>query len=199
MERFQLKEVLKILLHSIIFQRALGECRLRDVDSELFDISCAASPASAEMAALADFRSRGARYVRCDSRLVEARVEEHAEAFSSAIERGARVSLAFFERRARQAAFGLFRSEARPGPAPRDTFAQPPSRLRRRSASSGSVGPSRWSSCQTLRSCTGTWAARRCCRARTAPAARPRQTARTRRAGGDRRRSRRRHSPRPPR
>ena len=48
MERFQLKEVLKILLHSIIFQRALGECRLRDVDSELFDISCAASPASAE-------------------------------------------------------------------------------------------------------------------------------------------------------
>jgi len=120
-ERFQLKEVLKILLHSIIFQRALGECRLRDVDSELFDISCAASPASAEMAALADFRSRGARYVRCDSRLVEARVEEHAEAFSSAIERGARVSLAFFERRARQAAFGLFRSEARPGPAPRET------------------------------------------------------------------------------
>ncbi|EOD11303.1 hypothetical protein EMIHUDRAFT_460334 [Emiliania huxleyi CCMP1516] len=90
-ERFQLKEVLKILLHSIIFQRALGECRLRDVDSELFDIS----------------------YVRCDSRLVEARVEEHAEAFSSAIERGARVSLAFFERRARQAAFGLFRSEER--------------------------------------------------------------------------------------
>mmetsp|Transcript_36074 Transcript_36074/g.115476 ORF Transcript_36074/g.115476 Transcript_36074/m.115476 type:complete len:244 (-) Transcript_36074:297-1028(-) len=112
-ERFQLKEVLKILLHSIIFQRALGECRLRDVDSELFDISCAASSASAEMAALADFRSRGARYVRCDSRLVEARVEEHAEAFSSAIERGARVSLAFFERRARQAAFGLFRSEER--------------------------------------------------------------------------------------
>jgi len=57
-ERFQVKEVLKILLHSIIFQRALGECRMRDIDSELFDIS----------------------YVRCDSRLVEQKVEENAEA-----------------------------------------------------------------------------------------------------------------------
>ena len=64
-ERLQVKEVLKILLHAIIFQRALGEVRIRDSDSELFDIS----------------------YTRCDSRIVEQKVEEHAEAFSNAFDR----------------------------------------------------------------------------------------------------------------
>ena len=38
-ERFQVKEVLKALLHSIIFQRALGASQMRDTDSDLFDLS----------------------------------------------------------------------------------------------------------------------------------------------------------------
>mmetsp|Transcript_21570 Transcript_21570/g.46443 ORF Transcript_21570/g.46443 Transcript_21570/m.46443 type:complete len:213 (-) Transcript_21570:238-876(-) len=92
-ERKQVKEVLKILHHSIVFQRALGEPRKLDVDSALFDIS----------------------YVCVASRLVSQKVEDHAEAFWSAIESAPTVrvqsSIAFFERRSRPTAFGLFRSE----------------------------------------------------------------------------------------
>ena len=115
-EAYQTKEVLKILIHSIIFQRALGACRLSDAESDLFDLS----------------------YVRCESRSICQRVEEHAEAFSSALERSAaqaaataaaqassqggapaaplprlpaRICVDFVERRSRPSAFGLFRGE----------------------------------------------------------------------------------------
>ena len=132
-EAYQTKEVLKILLHSIVFQRALGELKLRDQDSDLFDIS----------------------YVRCDSRAVAQRVDEYAESFSSELETlgnrtaeqyaksraqaqaqagvvatssaaaasssadtnsppprvPAKICVAFFERRSRPGAFGLFRGE----------------------------------------------------------------------------------------
>ena len=64
-ESYQTKEVLKILLHSIIFQRALNEHRLCDCESDLLDLS----------------------YVRCDSHGVSQRVEEYAEGLSSALER----------------------------------------------------------------------------------------------------------------
>lgn len=114
-EAYQTKEVLKILLHSIIFQRALGACRLCDAESDLLNVS----------------------YVRSDSRAITQRVEEYAEAFSNALERSAaqpgaspsppgggtvvgdglplmlpaRICLAFVERRSRPGAFGLFRGE----------------------------------------------------------------------------------------
>ena len=111
-EAYQTKEVLKILLHSIIFQRALNEHKLCEGESELLDIS----------------------YVRCDSQAISQRVEEYAEALSSALERsffptakgagaGAaakppavavapmKICVAFVERRNRPGAFGLFRGE----------------------------------------------------------------------------------------
>ena len=93
-ERFQVKEVLKALLHSIIFQRALGAQQMRDTDSDLFDLS----------------------YVRSDSRAIDAKVEEQTEAFVKALERdetmaGHQVCLSFFELRVRPSTFGLFRSE----------------------------------------------------------------------------------------
>ena len=96
-DQSELKEVLKILLHSIIFQRALGEHRHRDCESELFDVS----------------------YMRCESRLIETKVEEHIESISSNIATRsagvdtiqAQIGVAFFERRSRPTAFGLFRSE----------------------------------------------------------------------------------------
>lgn len=121
-DAYQTKEVLKILLHSIIFQRALGACRLCDAESDLLDVS----------------------YVRCDSRAICQRVEEYAESFSSALERSAmapltaatatgaagpppttivtassatptrlpaRICVSFVERRSRPSAFGLFRGE----------------------------------------------------------------------------------------
>eukprot|EP00965_Chrysotila_dentata_P111018 3669370-Pleurochrysis_carterae.AAC.2 len=94
-ERNQVKEVLKILLHSIIFQRALGESREREIDSALFELS----------------------YVCCDSRLVHLKVEEHAEAFWSALDTTPTVrvqsSIAFVERRVRPTAFSFFRTEER--------------------------------------------------------------------------------------
>ena len=63
-ERVQVKEVLKALIHSIIFQRALGAPLYRDTESDLFDIT----------------------YMRCDSHLIDSKVEELAEAFSSGID-----------------------------------------------------------------------------------------------------------------
>ena len=92
-ERFQVKEVLKTLLHSIIFQRALGCCHYRDTDSDLFDLS----------------------YLRVESRAIDAKVNEQTEAFSRALEQDAttaahQVCIAFYERRSKTA-FGLFRSE----------------------------------------------------------------------------------------
>ena len=93
-ERFQVKEVLKALLHSIIFQRALGAQQMRDTASDLFDLS----------------------YVRSDSRAIDAKVEEQTEAFGKALERDEtmaahQVCLSFFELRVRPSTFGLFRSE----------------------------------------------------------------------------------------
>ena len=40
-EQHQVKEVLKVLLHSIIVQRALGEFQYSHADSELFELSYA--------------------------------------------------------------------------------------------------------------------------------------------------------------
>ena len=93
----QMKEVLKIVMHSIIFQRALGEYGFRDTESELFDVS----------------------YVRCNSRLIDLKVEGYAEEFSKALEQRqwgdekghVQFCVSFFERREHPGAFGLFRSE----------------------------------------------------------------------------------------
>jgi hypothetical protein len=40
-EPFQVKEVLRAVLHTILFSRTLGVVRPRDVDSELFDLTYA--------------------------------------------------------------------------------------------------------------------------------------------------------------
>ena len=82
-------------MHSIIFQRALGNYSFKDVESELFDVS----------------------YVRCASRQVDLRVEEFAvEEFAKAFQPGrepeqVQFCISFFERRSRPGAFGFFRSE----------------------------------------------------------------------------------------
>ena len=83
-----------MLLHSIIFQRALGEGQFQTCESELLDVA----------------------YVKCDSRPINQRIDEYADAFSSALERTeatrrALICVSFVERRARPAAFGFFRSD----------------------------------------------------------------------------------------
>ena len=92
--QFQVKEALRCLLHTILFNRALGPVRPREVDSELFDVS----------------------YVRCGVVSVDKRIEEAIEAFSNALQlntatsRG-RIVLSFYEKRTRKSFFGMATSE----------------------------------------------------------------------------------------
>jgi hypothetical protein len=93
-ERHRLHPLCQVLLHSIIFQRALHAVAYRDCESELFDIA----------------------YVRVDSQAISKRVEDYAEAFSSALERTeatrrVQICVSCVERRPRPAAFGFFRSD----------------------------------------------------------------------------------------
>ena len=81
-ETHETKEILKILLHSIIFQRSLGVHRLRDADSDLFDIS----------------------YVKCDSHAIDQRVDSCADEFSTSFERGAAEAVAAAKKAAEKAA-----------------------------------------------------------------------------------------------
>ena len=81
-ETHETKEILKILLHSIIFQRSLGVHRLRDADSDLFDIS----------------------YVKCDSHAIGQRVDSCADEFSTSFERGAAEAVAAAKKAAEKAA-----------------------------------------------------------------------------------------------
>eukprot|EP00301_Raphidiophrys_heterophryoidea_P020859 c5447_g1_i1.p1 GENE.c5447_g1_i1~~c5447_g1_i1.p1 ORF type:complete len:101 (-),score=14.54 c5447_g1_i1:469-771(-) len=63
-EHFQVREALRCLLHTIIFQRALGAFRPEDVDSELFDIT----------------------YVRCNDPAVVKTIEEKVDMFAKSVE-----------------------------------------------------------------------------------------------------------------
>eukprot|EP00877_Chromochloris_zofingiensis_P011959 jgi/Chrzof1/7016/Cz02g07220.t1 len=83
-ELHQVREVLRCVLHTIIFNRALGHVKPRDVDSELFDIT----------------------YVNCNDLEVDARVEAKISEFCQFIERRpqevAQLCLSFYEPRRRQ-------------------------------------------------------------------------------------------------
>ncbi|GAX80828.1 hypothetical protein CEUSTIGMA_g8263.t1 [Chlamydomonas eustigma] len=84
----QLRELLRCLIHTIVFNRALGYVRPQDVDSELFDIT----------------------YVKCDDSDIEARVEASISDFCSTVERrpadAIQLCLAFYEVRKKAAWFG---------------------------------------------------------------------------------------------
>lgn len=83
-EPHQVREVLRCVLHTILFNRALGQVRPRDVDSELFDIT----------------------YVKCGDAEVEAKVEGRISEFCTHAEKRpadtAQLYLSFFEKRKRQ-------------------------------------------------------------------------------------------------
>ena len=106
-----IKETLKILIHAIVFQRALGENKTLDAESDIFDLS----------------------YLRCQSKLVQQQIENHAHQFHHAVQFDTiqniqqsrpltqhddfrlqmKICIAFFERRQKNGAFGLFRTEER--------------------------------------------------------------------------------------
>lgn len=86
-EHYQLREVLRCILHTIMFNRALGLVRPRDVDSELFEIT----------------------YVQCGDPVVEKRIEEKIDHFLAWVEkhpnRKSQVCLSFYETRNKQMAW----------------------------------------------------------------------------------------------
>lgn len=87
-EPHQVKEALRCVLHSIIFNRALGYVQPKDVESELFDVT----------------------YVHCGDQEVDKKVEAKLNEFCTFIERKPaelhQLSLSFFELRKKQAWFG---------------------------------------------------------------------------------------------
>ena len=86
-EPYQVTEVLRCLLHTITFNRALGAVSPRDVDSELFDLT----------------------WVTCGDTEIDARVESKVSTVQAWVDknpgRNLQVRLAFFERRPQQGWF----------------------------------------------------------------------------------------------
>ncbi|GJP43839.1 hypothetical protein CLOM_g3245 [Closterium sp. NIES-68] len=81
LEHYQIREVLRCLLHTIMFHRALGLVRPKSIDSELFDIT----------------------YVQCGDAEVERQIEEKIGQFSLWLEKNptkkGQLCLSFFEKR----------------------------------------------------------------------------------------------------
>lgn len=84
LEHYQIREVLRCLLHTILFNRALGPVRPRDVDSEVFNIS----------------------YVQCGDAVVERAIEDKVNQLFSWVQKHpgkrATVLLSFYEKRYKQ-------------------------------------------------------------------------------------------------
>lgn len=79
LEPLEIREVLRCILHTIVFHRALGLVRPKDVDCELFDIT----------------------YVQCGDAELEKKVEEKIDQFMGWVEkhpnRKSQISLSFYE------------------------------------------------------------------------------------------------------
>jgi autophagy-related protein 101 len=86
-EHYQIREVLRCILHTIMFNRALGLVRPKDVDSELFEIT----------------------YAQCGDEAIEKRIEEKIDNFVQWVEkhpnRKSQVCLSFYETRNKQTAW----------------------------------------------------------------------------------------------
>lgn len=84
-EQFEIREVLRCILHTIFFHRALGRVRPKDVDSELFEIT----------------------YVQCGDAEVEKKIEEKIDQFIGWIEKHpnkkSQICLSFYEVKGKQA------------------------------------------------------------------------------------------------
>ncbi|XP_031482257.1 autophagy-related protein 101-like [Nymphaea colorata] len=84
-EAVEIPEVLRCILHTILFHRALGLVRPNDVDSELFDIT----------------------YVQCGDADLEKNIEEKIDQFIAWVEKHpnkkSQICLSFFEKKNKQA------------------------------------------------------------------------------------------------
>ncbi|KAF4393138.1 hypothetical protein CsatB_024419 [Cannabis sativa] len=84
---FEIQEVLRCILHTILFHRALGLVRPKDADLELFDIT----------------------YVQCGDLEIEKKIEEKIEQFISWVEKHpnkkSQICLSFYEVKNKQASW----------------------------------------------------------------------------------------------
>ncbi|XP_028760429.1 autophagy-related protein 101 isoform X2 [Neltuma alba] len=87
LEQFEIREVLRCILHTILFHRALGLVRPKDVDLELFDIT----------------------YVQCGEDELEKKVDDKIEQFISWVEKHpnkkSQVCLSFYEEKNKHASW----------------------------------------------------------------------------------------------
>ncbi|BBN08366.1 autophagy-related protein 101 [Marchantia polymorpha subsp. ruderalis] len=92
-EHYQIREVLRCVLHTIMFNRALGLVRPKDIDSELFEIT----------------------YVQCGDAAIEKKIEEKIDNFVSWVEKHpnkkSQVCLSFYETRNKQMAWFSSKTE----------------------------------------------------------------------------------------
>ncbi|XP_010547510.1 PREDICTED: autophagy-related protein 101 [Tarenaya hassleriana] len=83
-EHFEIREVLRCLLHTIVFHRALGLIRPKDIDLELFEIT----------------------YVQCGEIEVEKKIDEKIEQFMSWVDKHpnkkSQICLSFYEVKSKQ-------------------------------------------------------------------------------------------------
>ncbi|CAE6263256.1 unnamed protein product [Arabidopsis arenosa] len=83
-ESFEIREVLRCILHTIVFHRALGLIRPKDIDLELFEIT----------------------YVQCGEIEVEKKIDEKIEQFVNWIEKHpnkkSQICLSFYEVKSKQ-------------------------------------------------------------------------------------------------
>ncbi|OVA10512.1 Autophagy-related protein 1010 [Macleaya cordata] len=84
-EHFEIREVLRCILHTIVFHRALGLVRPKDIDSELFEIT----------------------YVQCGDAELEKKIEEKINQFIGWVEKHpnkkSQICLSFYEVKNKQA------------------------------------------------------------------------------------------------
>ncbi|RDX67695.1 Autophagy-related protein [Mucuna pruriens] len=87
LEHFEIREVLRCILHTIVFHRALGLVRPKDVDLELFDVT----------------------YVQCGEAEVESKIDDKIEQFICWVEKHpnkkSQICLSFYEVKNKQASW----------------------------------------------------------------------------------------------
>ncbi|XP_077233115.1 meiotically up-regulated protein [Tasmannia lanceolata] len=92
-EHFEIREVLRCILHTVVFHRALGLVRPKDIDSELFEIT----------------------YVQCGDAEVEKKIEEKIDQFIGWVEKHpnkkSQICLSFYELKNKQATWFSNRTE----------------------------------------------------------------------------------------
>ncbi|XP_022132990.1 autophagy-related protein 101 [Momordica charantia] len=92
-EQFEIREVLRCILHTIVFHRALGLVRPKDIDLELFDIT----------------------YVQCGDVELEKKIDEKIEQFIMWVEKHpnkkSQICLSFYEVKNKQASWFTNKTE----------------------------------------------------------------------------------------